>query len=113
LKASLDWFETLGWEKVYRHIENLSYYLKDHILRRNTLKLISPYPFEESSGLVSFIVNDHQAGDVSSVLRQDDKIYTRVIPHYNALRISTAHFNNTEDIDRLMEALDRISTKNG
>jgi selenocysteine lyase/cysteine desulfurase len=109
LKASLDWFETLGWENVYRHIGNLSNYLKDQIRERKTLKLISPYPFDESSGLVSFIINDHQAGDVSSVLRQDDKIYTRVIPHYNALRISTAHFNNTEDIDRLMEALDRIT----
>jgi hypothetical protein len=31
-----------------------------------------------------------------------------VIPHYNALRISTAHFVYPEDIDRLMQALEQF-----
>ncbi len=108
LGASLDWFERIGWQNVYGHIAALSDYLKDCILARPSLRLLSPRSFAQSSGLVSFIVEGQPAQPVSSRLREQSKIYTRVIPHYNALRISTAHFNNTEDIDRLMEALDSI-----
>jgi len=32
----------------------------------------------------------------------------RVVQHYNALRISTAHFNNEADVNALMSALDEI-----
>ena len=46
---------------------------------------------------------------MSAALRERWNIYTRVIPHYNALRISTAHFNNREDLDRLMFGLDQIA----
>lgn len=108
LCGSLDWFERLGWQNVYAHIAMLSSYLKECILARPHLRLISPLAFEESSGLVTFVVEGHTASEVSQALRQNDRIYTRVIPHYNALRISTAHFNIQEDIDILMAAIERI-----
>ena len=108
LGASLDWFESLGWDKVYAHIAALSGYLKACIQERPYLRLISPLPFEQSSGLVSFIVEGKVAGEVSTVLREKWKVYVRVIPHYNAIRIATAHFNNPQDIDHLMEALQSI-----
>jgi selenocysteine lyase/cysteine desulfurase len=101
----LDWFEAIGWENTYNHIEALSDYLKDRIGEVPYLKLITPQPFSSSSGLTSFVFENHQAGEVSTVLREKWQIYVRVIPHYNAIRISTAHFNNTGDIDRLMDAL--------
>jgi selenocysteine lyase/cysteine desulfurase len=105
LGASLDWFETIGWAETYSHIEALSNYLKQRIEDTQCLKLITPLPFGSSSGLNSFIFEGHQAGETSQVLREKWHIYVRVIPHYNAIRISTAHFNTTEDIDRLIDAL--------
>jgi L-cysteine/cystine lyase len=108
LCGSLDWFESLGWKQVYAHIAALSQYLKEAILSRPHLRLLSPFAFDESSGLVAFVINGHVAGDVSKVLREQDRIYTRVIPHYNALRLSTAHFNIPEEIDHLMAAIDRV-----
>lgn len=108
LCGSLDWFERLGWQNVYHHIAALSGYLKNCILARPYLRLITPLAFEESSGLVTFEVEGHTAGEVSQALRQEDRIYTRVIPHYNALRISTAHFNIPKEIDILMDAIARI-----
>lgn len=109
LGASLDWFEAIGWSKVYNHIEALSDYLKDRIEETPYLKLISPRRFESSSGLTSFIVDGHKAGDISQGLREKWQIYVRIIPHYNAIRISTAHFNNTEDIDKLIEGLGSVT----
>jgi selenocysteine lyase/cysteine desulfurase len=108
LGFSLDWFEGIGWTNVYSQIEALSDYLKDGIQRRPYLKLITPHPFIDSSGLTSFIFEGHNAHDVSHVLREKWHIYVRVVPHFNAIRISTAHFNNNGDIDRLFEALDQI-----
>mgnify|MGYP000188669614 CR=1 FL=1 len=108
LGASLDWFEKIGWERVYGHIAALSDYLKARVLERPALRLITPPSFEESSGLTSFIIEGHNAGEVGKRLREEWKIYVRVIPHYNAVRISTAHFNTPADIDRLLEAVDHL-----
>ncbi len=108
LCGSLDWFESLGWQQVYDHIAALSQYLKECILAQPYLRLLSPFAFEESSGLVTFVIEGHVAGEVSKALREKDRIYTRVIPHYNALRISTAHFNIPEEVDILMDAVDQV-----
>jgi selenocysteine lyase/cysteine desulfurase len=109
LGSSLDWFESLGWENVYSHIAALSAYFKGCILQKSFLRLLTPVPFEASSGLTTFVIEGKIAGEVSQALRERWKMHTRVIPHYNALRISTAHFNNTQDIDKLIAALETIT----
>ncbi len=109
LGSSLDWFDSLGWDNVYGHIAALSGQLKTLIQQRPYLRLLSPVPFEHSSGLTTFVIEEHVAQEVSATLRERWNVYTRVIPHYNALRIATAHFNNREDLDRLMSGLDQIA----
>ena len=106
--ASLDWFEGLGWENVTRHIAALSDTLKRCILERPYLHLMSPLPFEASSGLVVFKAPGNVCHEIGRALREQHRILTRMIPHYNAVRISTAHFNTEADIDKLMGALDGI-----
>lgn len=108
LGASLDWFEQLGWSNVVSHIETLGGYLKQQIQSVPWLKLLTPMDWNASSGLVTFQVSGHNAGQVSHGLREKAHIVVRVIPHFNAIRISTAHFNNTADIDELMTTLDAI-----
>lgn len=109
--CSLDWFDRVGWEAVYAHIAALSDVAKQQIQARDWLHLLSPLPYAQSSGLVTFSIRDHSASDVRAVLHEKYKIYVRVIPHYNAMRISTAHFNQPEDIDRLIWALEQITTQ--
>lgn len=109
LGASLDWYESLGWENVRAHIAALSNYLKARILERTYLRLHTPLPFEQSSGMTSFTVVGHEAGAVYTRLREDWNIYVRVVPECNAIRVSTAVFNNEDDIDKLMKALEVIS----
>jgi selenocysteine lyase/cysteine desulfurase len=106
--ASLDWYDSLGWENVYRHIASLSDYAKQGILARPYLQLMSPRRFEESSGLVTFKAPGNACFDIGRQLREQYKIVVRLIPHYNAVRISTAHFNNEEDYDKFFKALDKI-----
>jgi L-cysteine/cystine lyase len=108
LGYSLDWFESLGWDNVYGHIHALNDHLKDCIVERPYLKLLSPLAFEASSGLTTFVIEGHQAQAVATQLRERWNIYTRVIPHFNALRLATAHFNSPQDIERIMLALEEI-----
>jgi selenocysteine lyase/cysteine desulfurase len=108
LSFSLDWFEKLGWDSVYDHVAGLASYLKEQILSDDALKLITPIEPVHSSGLTSFIIKDFIAQEVSTQLREKYKIYVRVIPHYNAIRISTAHFNSTDDIDKLIASIHEI-----
>ena len=109
LGCSLDWFDSLGWTNVYNHIAALSDHLKDCIMERPFLRLLTPLAHEASSGLVAFVIEGHQAQQVSQTLREQHQIYTRVIPHFNALRIATAHFNAPEDLDKLMVGLEQIA----
>jgi selenocysteine lyase/cysteine desulfurase len=110
--GSLAWFEGLGWPNVYAHIAYLSDCLKAGIAARPYLRLLTPKAYEQSAGLTTFVVAGHDAGDVSVELRRSErerKIHVRVIPHYNAIRISTAHYNDVGDVDALLAALDELA----
>jgi selenocysteine lyase/cysteine desulfurase len=108
LGASLDWFDGLGWANVYGHIAALSDYAKRRISERPHLQLLSPQAFEASSGLVVFKAPGNVCHEIGRALREKYKIVVRLIPHYNAVRVTTAHFNNEADIDKLVLALDEI-----
>jgi L-cysteine/cystine lyase len=105
LGASLEWLEGLGWQRVWDHIAALSGHLKEHVAGRSDLRLLTPRDREESAGLVTFATPNRDAGALVNRLRERDRIYLRHIPHYNAIRVSTAHFNDSTDIARLLDAL--------
>ena len=108
LGASLDWFESLGWTNVFAHIAALSDYAKHQLSSLPHLELLSPLGFADSSGLVAFKVPGYACGEIGRVLREKYQILVRLIPHYNAVRIATAHFNNEADVNRLVMALNEI-----
>jgi selenocysteine lyase/cysteine desulfurase len=108
LGFSIDWFESLGWKNVYGYINSLTGYFKQRIVERSFLELLTPMDFEQSSGLTSFVIKGHNAGEASRTMWEKSKMMLRVIPHYNAIRVSTAHFVSEQDIDKLMEALDSV-----
>ncbi|MDF1515185.1 MAG: aminotransferase class V-fold PLP-dependent enzyme, partial [Anaerolineae bacterium] len=108
LGYSLEWLNTLGFSNIEHYIAQLSKRLKDEILDRSYLKLLTPIDFDQSSGLTTFVTDNWNAGKLSQELWKKGRIRVRVIPHFNAIRLSTAHFNNSQDIDRLMMVLDTI-----
>jgi selenocysteine lyase/cysteine desulfurase len=108
LGASLDWFDSLGWLNVERHMIALNRYAKERISERPYLQLMTPQDWCQSSGLVTFKAPGNVCYEIARALREKSKIVVRLIPHYNAVRISTAHFNNESDIDKLMTAVDQV-----
>jgi selenocysteine lyase/cysteine desulfurase len=109
LGYSLAWLDALGWKDIQRYIARLSAYLKARISERSYVHLLTPEPFEQSAGLTTFVMDGWDAGALSQALMQRARIRVRVIPHYNAIRISTAHFNNEADVDVLVTTLDALA----
>ena len=106
--AVLDWFDELGWDKVLCHIGNLGSYLKQRILNHPRLDLLTPVPYEHSSGLVSFTCRERASAEVADALRKQWNIHTRGVLGNTGIRISTAHFNSQADIDFLIDRIDEI-----
>ena len=111
LGYSIAWLENLGWDNITQYIGKLSSYLKAQILERPYLKLLTAVPFEQSSGLTTFVMDNWNAGQLSRELFERSRVRVRVIPHYNATRISTTHFNNEADVDILIKTLDEIAAE--
>ena len=110
LGESLKWLEGLGWENIEAYVACMSDALKECVLERAHLELLTPRRFDQSSGLVTFVVKGHEAGEVSRQLHEMGDIVVRVIAHYNAIRISTPFFVNEQDMDKLVGALDEIAS---
>jgi selenocysteine lyase/cysteine desulfurase len=108
LGASLDWFDRWGWENVHGHIASLAHYAKASILARPHLRLLTPLAADSSSGLVSFAIEGKVAQEAANRLREEGRFTVRVVEHYNCIRMSTAHFNTEDDVDRLLAAVDQI-----
>ncbi|MBN1872898.1 MAG: aminotransferase class V-fold PLP-dependent enzyme [Anaerolineae bacterium] len=111
LGYSLAWLENLGWDNIEQYIAHLSNYLKTKILARSYLHLLTPQPFAQSSGLTTFVMDAWDAGKLSQELMRRARVRVRVIPHYNAIRISTTYFNNEADVDMLIDTLDAIENE--
>jgi selenocysteine lyase/cysteine desulfurase len=109
LGASIEWLAALGWGEIERYVAGMSDYIKERILERPHLELLTPRAFVQSAGLTTFQVVGSQAGEVSRELAHRGRIVVRVIPHYNGIRISTPCFVNEQDIDTLMAAVDEIT----
>ena len=108
LAASIDWLSALGWAEIESYVSDLSSHLRERIADRPYARLLTPKAWEESSALTTITVDGHEAGELSRSLRERWSIHVRVVPHYDAIRISTAHFNNETDIEKLVNALDTI-----
>lgn len=105
MHAVLDWWEERGVERLWAHMIALVDELKARIAAHPRLHLLSPPSWEHSSALVSFQVAGH--ADALALARSlwTKRIVVRAVLEKSALRISIAPFNDSDDLDRLFEAL--------
>lgn len=109
IAPAIEWLEGLGWSNIESHMKALSAELKQRVMERRALKLHTPVPWDETSGIVTFSVGDMPATEARDRLRRQFNILVRRVLEYNALRVSTAYFNTIDDITRLMSALDVLT----
>ncbi len=106
IPAALDWFDQLGWPGIEARTKLLSTYLKSRLSQIKGVQMLTPMEWERSSGLISFSLAGADHKSLLETLKRDWKVWPRTLDNDRAIRVSTAYFNTTEEIDRLVAGVE-------
>ena len=115
LHAAIDYLDDIGMENVQRHEELLAEYAYDELTAHGDVEIYGP-PGDDRGGLVAFNLEGVHAHDLSSILN-DYAVAIRAGDHCTqplhdklgvaaSARASFYIYNTTEEIDKLVEAVD-------
>lgn len=110
ISDAVDYQEQLGWNKIYDHVDELSTRLKQELASRPGITVHTPDPWIESCGIVTFSLDGWDGVKLSEELWQRHNIVQRRVQIPSGVRISVAHYTDSDDIDQLLRALDQIRT---
>lgn len=116
LGAAIDYLNTLDWEAIMRHEEDLLHYSLERLRAIPKLRLIGTA--HERRGVISFIMDGIHPHDIGTIL-DSEGIAIRAGHHCAqpimdrfgvpaTARISIACYNTREDIDALVRAMDKV-----
>ena len=118
LASAVRYLEEIGMENVHRHEQNILAYAWDKLIKLPGIHLLGPRDLSRRNGLIAFTFSSVHPHDVASFL--DEKgIMIRSGDHcarplHRKLKISASSrmsfyiYNDTDDIDRAVEALERM-----
>lgn len=98
--------ESLGWNNIYRHVDEMSTLLKKELQARSSIRLHTPAEWDASCGLVTFSVDGWDGTELSERLWNDHGIIQRRVQIPSGVRISCAHYTSEEDLRTFLSALD-------
>jgi len=104
--------QRIGIENIEAHIRRLTTRLRDGLRRIPGFTILSPYAWELSSGITSLAFPGKSADQVHTLIDRIWDEYNTVVKFqtdFAGIRISTAPFNSEEEVDRLLEALERFT----
>jgi cysteine desulfurase / selenocysteine lyase len=115
LAAAIDYLEGLGMEAVAAHDRALTGYALERLAQLPAVAVQGPPTTEGRGGVVSFTMGDVHAHDLATILDQHDvavraghhcaKPLMRVLGTAATARASFYVYNDTDDVDALVEAL--------
>ena len=116
LGAALNWVEDIGIEEIYQHEKEISDYAQKQLNGLDRVSVL--YPEAEKLGLVVFTVNEAQSVDVATLLNTQgvavrsgylcaEPILVSQVGR-GVLRASFGIYTTRDDIDRLIDALNKV-----
>ncbi len=105
---AIDYLAALGWEEIAAHERAVSSLLKRRLAELDGVTVQTPFEWERSSALVNFRVAGVAGTELSKRLWDDWKIVQRAVLAPEGVRLSTAYFSSSEDVDRVIEAVQAI-----
>ena len=109
LADAIDYQGELGWDAIFSHVAAVSAFAKQALEEIPGVTVISPQRWDDSSGVVTFTIEDLKGVDVSAQLWNSYRIAQRSVELPSAVRISCTYFTTEDDVTRLAEAVDRIA----
>jgi cysteine desulfurase / selenocysteine lyase len=118
MAAALDYLEGVGTEAILRHEQGLVAYALERLERLPGIRLFGPRDPGERAGVVSFLIGDAHAHDISTIL-DTEGVAIRAGHHCAQLlmrrfgvaataRASFYLYNTRAEVDRLADALDTV-----
>ena len=107
LGATFDWLQKVGMPAIEAHVMQLADYAYQRLAALPGVELLSPAAPELRTALVSIRLTKANNRQVFQALREQG-IVVKVLPKYNALRFSHHLFNTTNDVDILLQALEKL-----
>lgn len=118
LGAAIDYLSDIGMKNIAAHEQELLQYATERLLEIAGLRIIGTA--KEKASVISFVLDDIHASDVGTILDQQG-IAIRTGHHCAqptmrrfdvpaTARASISFYNNTEDVDRLVEGIQKVKT---
>jgi cysteine desulfurase/selenocysteine lyase len=115
LGAAVDYLQSVGADAILEHERALVRYALERLQEVPGLHVFGPPALEERSGVIPFALGDAHPHDISTILdtegiaiRAGHHCAQLVMKHYQVAATARASFylyNNTDDVDRLVEGL--------
>lgn len=107
VNAAIDFIQTIGQANIYNRIKYLGKYTQDSLLKfGNKIELLTPTEERSRCAVNGFRIKGvdyHKFYDLCA----ENKIRIRAVPEngLNCLRVSTHIYNNTAEVDKLMDLI--------
>lgn len=105
LTYALDWLESLGVENIMRHAKELTGYGKERTKALKGARLHTPDPWDESSAMFGFSIDDVDGVDLREWLRWNKNILARRVLEFQGLRVAVAYFTTKEELDLFFDTI--------
>lgn len=107
LAEAVEHTRKIGLEAIQSRCRSLSKRLREGLAQIPKVTLYNAGPIEWSSGMTTFTMEGETSETLLKYLWQHDRVSVRPVPELRAIRISAAFFNNEEDIDHLLKAIEK------
>jgi selenocysteine lyase/cysteine desulfurase len=109
---AIDFHNAIGGKRKQERLHYLKKYWCDAVVKNPRIKLHISLKPEYSCALGTFSIDGLDVGDISSKLFSDYQIHTVSIKweNINAVRVTPHVYTTTKDLDRFIEAVNKIAT---
>ncbi|MBP9758388.1 SufS family cysteine desulfurase [Candidatus Dojkabacteria bacterium] len=119
IAEAVKFIKNIGFEEINKHEAELCNYALTKLSKLSEITIIGPKTIEERTGVISISLDGVHPHDVAQIL-DEDNIAVRAGHHCNQIlmkyvlkipattRISFGVYNDKEDIDRLIEGLEKV-----
>jgi len=119
LASAIDYLENIGMDEIRNHEIELNKYTLEKLKEIKNLEIIGPKEAEKRTGVISFVVKNVHAHDIASVLNGFGVAVRSghhcAMPYHRkhkisaTTRISHYLYNTKEDIDKLIEGINKAT----
>jgi len=121
LARAIDWLQEIGWEYIQSHEQDLVQYIWEQISARPWLQVLGGGRKNMRIACFAFIIDNIHTHDIAYLLAKENICVrsgqhcasgiAQVLGIAGSTRATFGIYNTRQEVDRLMQALDKIYTK--